>query len=136
MAQECATFASGRAMPVDLAGAEKRVRLALAQELRLSRARYSRRDGGRRLACRRRDQLAFARRGHFELEVDAIGERPRYAAAIAGDALRGAATAPAAVAAVAAGAGIHRRDELEARRELYLARSARDRHAAGFNRLA
>jgi hypothetical protein len=44
--------------------------------------------------------------------------------------------ASARIAGPAAGAGIHRRDQLEARRELGLARCARHRHLAGFERLA
>jgi len=86
--------------------------------------------GHRRLACDRRNELGLARCRHFELDVDTIGERAGDAAAVARDALRGAAAAPAAVAAMAAGAGIHRRDELEARREIRLARGARDGDAA------
>ena len=61
---------------------------------------------------------------------------PGDAAAVARDALGRAAAAAAAVAAMPAGTGVHRRDQLEARRELRLARGARDRHAPGFERLA
>src|SRR5207248_8133306 len=44
--------------------------------------------------------------------------------------------AAAAIAAVAARAGVHGGDELKACRELHLPRRARDRHAPGLERLA
>src|SRR5687767_4728164 len=90
----------------------------------------------RRLALYRSEKLGFARCRDLELDVDAIGQRSRDAAAVARNALGRAAAAPAAIAAVTARTGVHRGDELEARREKGLARGARDRHASGLERLA
>src|SRR5579859_2645193 len=107
-------------MAVDLARAEERVRLALTEKLGSVRAGDTLGDRGRRLACGRSHQLAIARCRHLELDVDAVGERPRNTPAIARDTLRRATAASAAVAAMAARAWIHRRDKLEASRELHL----------------
>src|SRR2546426_1734546 len=123
-------------MAIDLAAAEKRIRLALASDLRRVRPHHACGYGGRGLARRRRHQFRIARRGHLELDVDAIGQRSGYSPAVARDALGRAAAAAAAVAAMAARAGVHCRHELEARRELHLPRGARNRHATGLDRLA
>src|SRR5512138_3384450 len=136
MAQELVALPVGLAITVDVLGAEKRVRLSLPLDLQLSRRFHPAPDGRRRFPGHRSDELGFARRGHLELEVDAIGERSGDAAAVARDALGRAAAAAAAVAAVAAGAGVHGRDELEARGKERLARRARDRHPAGLQWLA
>src|SRR5882724_11974303 len=117
MAQQLARLTSRGAVAVDFASAEERVRLALTENLDLVGAGDAPGDRGRRLASGRSDQLAIARCGHLQLDVDAIGERPRDTPAIARDALW---RAPAASAAVAAMAGIHRRDQLEASRKLHL----------------
>ena len=117
VAQKLVALPVGVAMAVDLARPEQRVRLALPLELHCRAASDPRFDGAGGFAGHGRDELAFARRRHFELDVDAVGERPGDAATVARDALGRAAAAAAAVAAMAAGAGIHGRDELEARRE-------------------
>src|SRR4051812_17770264 len=100
MAQQLPRLTSRGAVAVDFSSAKKRVRLALPQNLRLVGSRDAPGDGGRRLACGRGDQLAIARCGHLELDVDAIGERARDSPAIARDALRRAPAASAAVAAM------------------------------------
>jgi len=53
-------------VPVDLARAKERVRLALAQELDLAGVRDARRDGGGGFARCGRDELALPRRGYFQ----------------------------------------------------------------------
>src|SRR5690242_368371 len=122
-------------MAVDLASAEQRIRFRLAGELSLAGTGDALCNVARRLTGDGGGELGLARRGHLELDVDAVGERPGDAAAIARNALRSAAAAPAAIAAVAAGTRIHGGDQLKARREFDLARRARDRHAAGLDRL-
>ena len=82
------------------------------------------------------DQLGLARRGNFELDVDPVRERPRNAPAVARDALRRATAAAAGRAAVAARAGVHRRNQLEAGGKLRLARRAHDRYPTRLERLA
>src|SRR3546814_7266357 len=61
---------------------------------------------------------------------------PISAAAVAVDHVGAAAAAAGDVAGPAAGAGVHGRDQLEARRELALPRRARDRHHARLQRFA
>jgi len=68
------------------------------------RARDALRDFARGLARDWRDELRLPWRRDLELDVDAVGEQPRDPAPVACDALGRAATVPAAVAAVPAGA--------------------------------
>jgi hypothetical protein len=70
------------------------------------------------------------------MQVDAVQQRAAELALVARDLLGRAAAGPQAGAQVAARAGIHRRDQLEARRELGALRGARDGDAAGLQRLA
>src|SRR5687768_3989577 len=124
MAQELVALAVGGAMPVDLARAEQGIGLALPRSLNQPRALDALADRLRGFARDRCNQLRLARRRHFELEIDAVGERPGDAAAVARDALGRAAAAAGAVAAMPARARVHRRHQLEARRKLRLASSA------------
>src|SRR5256885_99312 len=96
MAQEFARLAAGGAVPVDLARPKQGVGLALPQKLDVASVRDSHRDGGRRFARCRADELALPRRGDFQLDVDAIGKRARDASAVARNALRRATAAVAA----------------------------------------
>ena len=81
-------------------------------------------------------QCAGRQPRHLHVQVDAFEQRPGDASAIAADHLVVAQAAAGRVAGPAAGAGIHRRHQLEARRELAVARGPRDADAAGFQRLA
>src|SRR5580698_7197555 len=73
---------------------------------------------------------------HLDAQIDPIEQWPRDALTVARDAA-GAATAVArAVAEIAAGAGIHRGDELKSRRQLQSRRCARDGDGARLERLA
>src|SRR5262245_12633992 len=136
MAQQLIALAIGSAVAVDFPGAEERVRLALSRELQFPCLLHPLLDECRGLAVGRAEQLALARGGYLQLDVDSVGERTGHSPAVARDPLRRASAAAGAIAAMPARTGIHRRDELEARRELRLVRSARDRHAAGLERLA
>jgi hypothetical protein len=73
-------------------------------------------------------------------QVDAVEQRARQLALVArhllGRAAAGAALAGGLRAQPAAGAGVHRRHQLEARRELRLPRGAGDGDAPGLQRLA
>src|SRR5438034_11746548 len=93
MAQELIAVPVGRAMTVYLTRAEEGIGLVLARELRLVRLRHPAANSARCFAGHWRHELGFARRRHFQLDVDAIGERPRHATAIAGDAFGSAAAA-------------------------------------------
>ena len=74
--------------------------------------------------------------GHLDAKIDAVDERARDAAAVAGDSIRRAMTAAARVAQPAAGTGIHRGDELEVSGKRALPRGARDMDHGGLERLA
>ena len=115
---------------------QQRVGLALSRPLQLPGCFDAGPNPVRGLAGNGRRELGLARRRHLELDVDAIGKRPRDAPAVAGDALRGAAAAPVAVAAVPAGAGIHCRDELKIGRKSERSLGAADGDNLIFHRLA
>jgi hypothetical protein len=61
-------------------------------------------------------QVGHRQHGHLEEQVDAIEQRAGELAPVAGDLLGRASAAPVRVAVEAAGAGVHRRDQLEAGR--------------------
>src|SRR5690606_9747917 len=125
------------AVRVELALAQARVREATAFELACARREHARAHVHARLARGRvAAQLGGARARHFDLQVDAIEQGPRDAAAIACDLFSAAGAASRRIAGPAAGAGIHRRDELEARREIGLARGARAHDMTRFERFA
>src|SRR5438046_2159437 len=73
---------------------------------------------------------------HLDVEIDAVEERPRHARAVAVDERRRAAAGAGAVAEVAAGARVHRRDQLKGGGEEDRARPARDADAPLLERLA
>src|SRR6266849_6244707 len=122
MPQELIAVPVGRAMTVYLTRAEEGIGFVLARKLRLVCLRHPAANSARCFAGHRRHQLGFARRRHFQLDVDAIGKRPRHATTITGDAFGSAAAAAGTVAAMPARAGVHRRNELKTRWKLRLAR--------------
>ena len=73
---------------------------------------------------------------HLDVQVDAIEQRPRDAGEVTAHRRRRAAAAAGRIARIAAGAGIHGGDELEARRELAAPGGARDADRTGLERLA
>ena len=81
-------------------------------------------------------QGAILHRGNFEMDIDPIEERPRDAREIALHVESSAGAGVMWVAKPAAGTGIHRRGEHEARRIRETHRRARDGHHAVFHRLA
>src|SRR5712692_7825415 len=134
--QQRARLVLDGAEPLDVAGAEPGVVLALAFELSTSRPFDALPDLRRAFASACLHELVFAQRGHFDLDIDPVQQRSREPAAVARD-LVGRAAAPAAeMSQIPARTGIHCADQLEARRILGLAGGARDGNAAGFERLA
>ena len=134
----------GRAVRFDFARAEARIGLALpldsAARGRASPARGRPRErpseiGTLRVSCAC-GELLRRHRGNLDAEVDPVEQRPGHAAAIAGDAIRRAMAASALVPEPAAGARVHRGDELELRGESALPRRARDVDDARLQRLA
>jgi len=105
MPQELIAVPVGRAVTVYLTRAEEGIGFVLARELRLVRLCHPAANGARCFAGHWRHELGFARRRHFQLDVDAIGKRPRHATAIAGDAFGSAAAAAGTVAAMPARQG-------------------------------
>src|SRR5258708_3359689 len=118
-----------------MAGGQQRIGHALAPELTLARGDDAIAHGARSLAAGAPLQVGGRDRGHLDLQVDAVEQGARDARAVARDG-RGAATAAArVVAGITARARVHRGEELEPRREIRLARSARDGDAARLHRL-
>ena len=82
-----------------------------------------------------RESLVLHRR-HFQMDVDAIEERPRDPRQVSLHDDRSACAIVVRIAEPAAGAGIHRGGQHEARRVGQAHRRARDRHDAILHRLA
>ena len=70
------------------------------------------------------------------MQVDPVEQRPRYLVAIGGDSITAATAVGLAVTQVPAGAGIHRRDELEAGGEIGMLPGTGDRDRPGLHRLS
>ena len=87
------------------------------------------------LALCRLLQGAHRQGGHLHLEVDAVQQRSGEPAAVLADLRRGAAAYPLRITEVAAGAGIHRRDQLKTGRKSGSPRRPGDMDFAGFQRL-
>ena len=99
---------------------QARVEFALPLHLRLPGGGHAHGDRGGILRIRGHiaQQVLDRQRHQFDVHIDAIDQRAGDSVAIARDLLRGAVAAAAPIAGVAAGAGIHRRDQLESRREI------------------
>jgi hypothetical protein len=102
----------------------------------LARFDHAAADAASGLAGRRFEQLLRRDRGHPDVQIDAVQQRPAQLALVARHLVRRAAAGLERAAEVAAGAGVHRRDELEAGREFGPSRGARDGDGAGLQRLA
>src|SRR3569832_29731 len=89
----------------------------IALTLRITCSPHARRHGGGRLGRRWRDLLGGADRRYIDAQIDTIEERTRHTALVFGTtrvaALAGVTGRPGAPTA----AGVHRGDQLEARRE-------------------
>ena len=69
-------------------------------------------------------QHPMGQAGHFDVQIDAIDQRPRNPRPIAAHLLLAAGAAPFGVPQVTAGTWVHRRHQLESRREIRLAGGA------------
>lgn len=138
LAQQPLAVVGRAAQVVGLAAAQHVVRLALPRQLHGARSRDALGDHGARLAGRRRARREFGhrQRGHVDLDVDAIEQRPGQLAQIARRDVGCAAAASGRIAVPAARAGVHRGDQLTGGGKIGLLRGARDRDAAAFERLA
>jgi hypothetical protein len=108
----------------------------LTCNLQFTRQRHPASDDGGRFARRRIQHLGGAHCGHRELHVDSIQQRARDTALIARNRIWGAATGALWMVQIAARAGIHRRHQLKATREIRLPCRARDCHASCLQWLA
>lgn len=82
------------------------------------------------------DEVGGADGFDIDRQIDAVEQRAGDARLIIGGAARGAAARKGGVAEMAAAAGVHRRDELDAGGEGDVGVGARDADRAGFERLA
>ena len=82
------------------------------------------------------DQLVGGQCAHLNMQVNAVQQWPAELALVARHLVGRATAGPQAGAQVAAGAGVHRGDQLEARRELCPAGRAGNGDVAGLQRLA
>jgi hypothetical protein len=124
---------------VDRRRAELGVRHPLALDGPGTRRAYARCDDAARLAVGAAHQFLGLHGRHLDLQVDAVEQRSRQPSLVTRDQVgRAAALLRRASCGTepAAGAGVHRRDELEAGRKRGLASGARNRDAAGLERLA
>jgi len=120
-----------------LAVAELAVGAAGARQLALPRLLHPGAHGGAAFAGGGIGAQRLWRQARYvHVQVDAVQQRTGDARAVAADAVVAAAATAAGVAGPAAGAGVHRCDQLEAGRELGAARGPRDGDRARFQRLA
>jgi len=124
------------AVAVDLARRQALVRLALARQLQRMRLRHACGDRGAALAFGQGADALRRHGRHCQLDVDAVEQGAGDAVLVALRAFRRAAAFAGHVSEPAAGAGVHRRHQLEASRKVGLVRRARDRDLARLERLA
>jgi hypothetical protein len=93
------------------------------------------RDVGARFRWRRQREVARRNRRHVDGQIDAVEQRPRQLCLIFLGATGRATARPARLRQVAAAARVHRRDELDARREGHMPVGASDADPPGFERL-
>ena len=110
----------------------------IARHLPLAGERDALGDFAAAFGGRRQDQIGGGHRRHFDMQVDAVDERARNARLVIGGAARigSAAAGETGFVRPAAAAGIHRRDQHEARRIGDAVIGAGDRDLAAFERLA
>ena len=109
---------------------------ALAFERQRMGAHHAFADLRRGLAGGGLQQLRGRQGRHFDMQVDAVKQRPAELALVARHLVGRAAAAPQRRAPETAGAGVHGRDQLKARGKLGALRGARNRDAAGLHGLA
>lgn len=126
----------GLAVLVDLTVRQLSVGSALARQLPRTRRADAGGDERRRFAVGRILQVCCGQRGDFDLQIDAIEQRAGNPQAVTRDLIGRASALAAGRAVETAGAGIHRRDQLELCRKFGLARRARNVDATVFERLA
>jgi hypothetical protein len=128
----------GAAHGVDLATIEFTIGFALAYVLALARGAHTGGNSRAAFACAdlAGGQLRRRERGHFDLDVDAIQQRSRQLAQIARGYFGRAAAAAVRVAAPAARAGVHGRDQLAGGGEIGLLGCPRNGDPTCFERFA
>jgi hypothetical protein len=125
-----------RAVAVDVGALQRLVGTALARLGDLARGGHASADGRARFAWRGVEQFVRGDGQHLDVQVDAVEQRAAELALVAQHLVGRAAAGLAGRTQVSAGARIHGRDELEARREFGAARRAGDGDGAALQRLA
>src|SRR5258708_162768 len=123
-------------LPLELLAFEPRVLLSLSVDLAAARALDALAYRRRRLAGPSPFQLARIQRRRIHVQVDAIHKRSGDAHAVTRHEIGRAVTPSRVMPEVTAGAGVHRRHELEARGKIHLRCGARDRDASRFEGFA
>lgn len=124
------------AMTVDFRGGEGAIGLALALQLARKSLFHACGDCLRSFAGSLFQQVFLRQRGHLDLQVDAIQQRPGDAILVTRYTIGRATAFVGSMAKVAAWTGVHCGHQLEARREVGLACRTRNRDLAGFERFA
>ena len=107
-------------MRINLARAQPCVRLLLPRHGAFAGGGHADTHHRRRLAVRAAHQVFLRQRRDFDLQVNAVEQRPGDARTVTRNLIRRAAAAPVVMTEIAAGTGVHRRNQLELRREISL----------------
>lgn len=124
------------AIALGFAVAEPGVRFARARQLTLPRSGDPGADNGRGLAAAARTQFRVIDPRNFELQINAIEQRPGDSRSIAIHLIGRTAAAPVGIAGVPARARVHRGNQLKAGRKVGLARRSRNRDVTGLDRFS
>ena len=122
-------FAFGFGIGADLRGLETRALDVAGAATRAATSALPSAGGGRA-----RSLAEHAR--HFDMQVDAVEQRPGNARLVIGAAFGRARTGLRRIAEITAAAGVHRRHQLKARRIAHMGVGARHHRFAGLDRLA
>lgn len=124
-------FRIRRAKFFRLISGELRIALVLADHLPPARGFDARSYRSACLPLRLGEQVILTHLGHLDLHVDAVQQGSRNPVAVACDLVGRAMALAAIVAEISAWTGVHRRDQLEFRREIRPVRRARDGDVPG-----
>ena len=110
--------------------------VGIARRLHRARRRYPGRDLGAALGRRRKREVGGADAGNLDVQVDPVEQGAGHLGLIIGGAARRTAARQCGIGEVAAAARVHRRDQLDPRREGDVGIGTRHADLAGLERLA
>lgn len=136
--QQSMTAFAQDAVAVDLARTQAGIGLAAALQLAAACRNHTPGNclAGFAVRCAAGPQHIMRQPGHFDMQIDAIQQRPRDPRAVTLNLVAGAMAAAGRIAEIPARAGIHGRDQLKPRGELCLPGRPRYHDTAGFQRFA